>query len=70
MSSTITPDEVGDASNALLNWCESQGMTYDDAVRVLTTCLVAVIHELAVTGGRDAKAGGRIIADIIVESLP
>ena len=70
MNYEMTPEDVGDASNALLNWLEDQGIKPHDAVHVMTTALVAVIHEISVSRGLNAKAGGRIIADIIVESLP
>ena len=62
--------DVEAASHALLAWMETQDINPQDAARVLTTCLVAVIHEVALTKGLNAKDGGRIIADIIVESLP
>ena len=63
-------EDVGGAAEALLNWIESQDINPHDAVRVMTTALVAIIHEISVSRGRSAKEGGRIIADIIVESLP
>jgi hypothetical protein len=67
---TMRSKDVHDATQALLNWCDSQEIAPDDAVRVLTTALVAIIHEVAVATGRDAKQGGQIIANIIVEALP
>jgi hypothetical protein len=67
---TMRSTDVGDAAQALLDWLDSQDIVPDDAVRVLTTTLVAIIHELAVTTGRDAKEGGKIIANIIVGALP
>ena len=68
--SKMTAKDVGAASDALINWLESQDMSGDECVRVLTTTLVAVIYEIAVTTGKDAKEGGRIITGIIMESLP
>ena len=62
--------DVEAASHALLAWCESQEINVHDAARVLTTCLVAVIHEVALTKRLNPKDGGRIITDIIMEALP
>lgn len=70
MNYELDSEEVGDAAHALIGWLESQDLTPQDAVRVLTTALVAVIHEVAVTKGLCPRDGGKIIADIIVESLP
>ena len=39
-------------------------------MRVLTVSLVALIHEISVTRGLNAKRGGRVIADIIMDALP
>lgn len=70
MISTMSSYAVETASNALLNYLEDEGIEIHDAARVLTTCLVAVIHENAVTYGLKAKDGGRIITNIIMEALP
>ncbi len=43
----MTGADVEAASHALLAWMESQDIQPQDAARVLTTCLVAVIHEVA-----------------------
>jgi hypothetical protein len=67
---SMTGKDVDAASHALLNWIESQDINSRDAVRVLTLSLVAMIHAISVEGGLNAKAGGRIIGQIIVESLP
>ena len=70
MTYEMTGEDVEAAAHALLAWCESQDMNPQDAARVLTTALVAVIHGVAVSNGRRPKDGGRIIADMIVEALP
>ena len=70
MNYEMTPEDVGDASNALLNWLENQDIKPHDAARVLTTCLVAIIHQVSLDHGLNAKDGGRIITNIIMESLP
>ena len=45
MNYEMTGEDVGAASHALLGWRESQDINPQDAARVLTTCLVAVIHK-------------------------
>jgi hypothetical protein len=70
MTYEMKGEDVGAAAEALLNWIESQNINPHDAVRVLTASLVALIHEISVTKGLNAKEGGQVIADIIVESLP
>jgi hypothetical protein len=69
MTDDMKGEDVGAAAEALLNWIESQDINPHDAVRVLTMALIAIIHEIAVAKGLNAKDGGRAIADIIVESL-
>lgn len=69
MTHKMKDKDVDGAAEALLNWIESQEINPHDAVRVLTTALVAIIHAISVSRGLNAKEGGRVIADIIVESL-
>ena len=66
----MTGEDVEAASHALFAWMQSQDINSHDAARVLTTCLVAIIHQVAVSIGRRPKDGGRIITDIIMEALP
>ena len=51
MKYEMTGEDVRAAACALLAWCESQDMNPQDAARVLTTALVAVIHEVATSNG-------------------
>ena len=70
MSHRMKGKDIVAASSALVDWLESQEIDPDDAVLVMTTTLVGVIYQLAKKHGGDAKVGGKIIADIIMESLP
>ena len=62
-------EDVKAASLALIDWLESQEITRHNAVEVLTTTVIALIKEIAVDQGLNAKDGGKIIANIIKESL-
>ena len=70
MTHRMKDTEIRDASEALIDWLESQDLDPENAVPVLTTTLIALIHEIAVNEGRNAKDGGRIIANIIMRGLP
>lgn len=70
MTYEMKGNDVEAASKALINWLDNQSINPHDAVRVLTTCLVAVIHEISIDQGLSAKEGGRIVSNIIMESLP
>lgn len=70
MTYEMKDEDIKAASCALIDWLESQAIIRHDAVRVLTTTVIAIVKEIAVTSGLNAKDGGRIIADIIMESLP
>ena len=62
-------EDIKAAGLALIDWLESQEIIRHDAVSVLTTTVIALIKEIAVDQGLNAKDGGKIIANIIKESL-
>ena len=69
MKHEMTEKDFKHAALALIDWIESQEIAQHNAVRVLTTTVIAIIKEIAVSQGLEARDGGKIIAEIIVESL-
>ena len=65
----MTEQDYADAASALLDWLQSQEISADDAPRVLVMTLVGLIDALAKQNGGNAREGGKIIANVIMESL-
>ena len=65
----MTRQEQADASVALMNWLESQGLDIESAVPILALTISAMIEGCAVKNGADAAEGALIVGNMIKETV-